>query len=616
LPNRKIMSSSDTQTANVILDSLLCMTHAHELNEVIDEILNHIRQSGLIFDYCSIHLKRESSDPIHYQLCPPPLEIRGVPLDEAEGVQPSTEQSTPTTWQSKKIKGINIPTSIGVVSFARRYTLYTPIEIETLAAISNALMMLPVMHQNLLAKEANSLSIAGQDGALYALHDPLTGLPNRALLMDRLASLIKRSRRNDAHQFTVLFVDLDRFKIVNDSLGHEMGDKLLKETAERLSTCLRSSDTVSRFVAKNTVARFGGDEFVILIEDCKRIEDAMRVADRIQKSLSLPFQLGPNEVFITASIGITLSERSYKCPEDILRDADTAMYRAKAKGKACYEVFDNEMHAQAIKRLQLENQLRRAIEREEFEVFYQPITILDTGCITGFEALIRWKHPRYGLIPPSEFIPMAEETGMIIAIDRWVLSRACHQMGIWVDRFFHNCVPFISVNLSSKQFTRSDLVDLIDQSLHENGLHASNLKLEVTESKIMENPDVAAVALRKLKALEVGLSIDDFGTGYSSLSYLHRFPFDTLKIDRSFVSRMGFDEGISAIVQAIVTLADNLGMEIVAEGIETLEQVAQLNALNCKFGQGYFFSKPVNEKMATEMLQLTPSELWKYTENL
>jgi len=411
-------------------------------------------------------------------------------------------------------------------------------------------------------------------------------------------------------------VDLDRFKIVNDSLGHKLGDKLLTEAAERLSTYLRGSDMVSRFVANNMVARFGGDEFVILLEDCKHARDAIQVADRLQKSLSLPFKLGPNEVFITASIGITLSDRNYTCPEDILRDADTAMYHAKAKGKACYEVFENEMHVQAMRRLQIENQLRRAIERKEFEVFYQPITILDTGCIVGFEALIRWKHPRYGFIPPSEFIPMAEETGMIIDIDRWVLSRACHQMGIWEDRFFHNCVPFISVNLSSKHFTQSDMVDFIDQSLHENGLHASNLKLEVTESAIMENPDVAAVALQKLKVLEVGLSIDDFGTGYSSLSYLHRFPFDTLKIDRSFVSQMGFDEGISAIVQAIVTLADNLGMEIVAEGIETLEQVAQLNALNCKFGQGYFFSKPVNEKMATEMLQLAPGEWWKYTEGL
>jgi diguanylate cyclase (GGDEF)-like protein len=447
--------------------------------------------------------------------------------------------------------------------------------------------------------------------------------------MDRLGHAVERVKRHEGSLFAVLFVDLDRFKVVNDSLGHASGDQLLIAVAQRLERCLRAGDTM---------ARLGGDEFTILLEDIKDISDAIGIAERIQAELTLPFSLSGHEVFITASIGIVLSTTGYERLEDILRDADTAMYRAKAQGKACHQVFDRAMHIRAVTLLQLENDLRRAVMSlyhhkdectrdrvfsdqkgtlctiaaeeitQEFQVHYQPIVSLATGRINGFEALVRWQHPARGLLSPIEFIPIAEETGLIVPLGYWILRSACRQMRVWQERFPTSFPLTISVNLSSKQFLQPDLIQQIDQILRETGLAACSLKLEITESAIMENAETAAVMLLQLRTLGIELYIDDFGTGYSSLSYLQSFPVNALKIDRSFISQMGTDGENSEIVQAIVTLAHKLGIDVVAEGVETAEQLVQLRVLCCTQGQGqgYFFSKPLDSKATEALLTKTP----------
>ncbi len=431
----------------------------------------------------------------------------------------------------------------------------------------------------------------------HAFHDALTCLPNRALFMDRLKQAIYHSKRRQDYIFAVLFLDLDRFKIVNDSLGHMVGDQLLVAMARRLALCLRPGDTI---------ARLGGDEFTILLDDVKDFANANFVAERIQKALALPFDLDGHEVFTTVSIGIAVSATGYDRPEDVLRDADIAMYRAKALGKARYEVFDTAMHKRFVTLLRLETDLRRALERQEFCVYYQPIVSLTTGYITGFEALLRWQHPRRGLVLPSEFIMLAEETGLIIAIDRWVLREAYRQMRLWQSRFGDRLPLSVSVNLSSKQFSQLDLIEHIDQTLREQELHAHSLKLELTESMVMENAEMTAAMLADLRALNVRVSIDDFGTGYSSLSYLQRFPIDTLKIDRSFIRGIGAHGDNTEIIRAITALAHNLGMDVIAEGIETAEQLAHLRALACEYGQGYYFARPVNSEATYQLLSDWP----------
>jgi diguanylate cyclase (GGDEF)-like protein len=427
-----------------------------------------------------------------------------------------------------------------------------------------------------------------------AFHDELTGLPNRALLTDHLKLAIERARRRRDHLFAVLFLDLDRFKNINDSLGHAAGDELLIEIAQRLERCSRPTDTV---------ARLGGDEFAILLDGLESQCDAIRVADRVQEELMRSFNLSGHEVYTAASIGITLSTHCYDNPENVLRDADTAMYRAKEKGKARYELFDLDMHADAMARLQLENDLRRAIEYGEFEVFYQPIITLATGKVAGFEALVRWRHPERGMVMPSEFIPLAEETRLITEIGEWVLYESCRQMSRWRELFPAHASLTISVNLSSKQFTQHGLIERIKHALSETGLPPHLLKLEITESAVMDNAETAASMLRQLRDIGIQLSIDDFGTGYSSLSYLHRFPVDTLKIDRSFVSRMGEGDENAEIVRTIITLASNLGMAVIAEGVETEEQHAQLSALKCEYGQGYLYSRAVDAVAAQELIR-------------
>ncbi|MBI2889312.1 MAG: EAL domain-containing protein [Nitrospirae bacterium] len=428
-----------------------------------------------------------------------------------------------------------------------------------------------------------------------AFHDALTGMPNRALFLDRLSQSCKRLKRRRDYMFAVVFLDLDRFKVVNDSLGHMVGDQLLVAVARRLERCLRPGDTV---------ARLGGDEFGILLDDIGDVKDATRVVERIQNQLAHPLRLKEQEVFTSASIGIALSAGGYERPEELLRDADTAMYRAKALGKARHEVFDKGMHEHAVAQLELETDLRRALEREELRLEYQPIVALPSGRLVGFEALARWRHPTRGSIPPAHFIPVAEETGLIVPIGRWVLREACRRMREWQSAAQARERLSISVNLSSKQFPRTNLGGEIKRILEETGLDPRCLKLEITESVIMENEESATRTLLELRDMDIDLCIDDFGTGYSSLSNLHRLPITTLKIDRSFVGRMGPTGENSEIVRAIVTLAHNLGMKVVAEGIETREQASLLARLECEYGQGYFVSKPLEQQGVEALLAL------------
>ena len=442
--------------------------------------------------------------------------------------------------------------------------------------------------------------------------DPLTGLPNRLLFIDRLGRLIKHAKRRKDILFAVLFLDLDGFKMINDSMGHLIGDQLLLGVANRLEKCLRSTDTVARLGESFTVARLGGDEFTVLLDDLKDPNDAKSAADRLMKALAPPFILGGKEVFTSVSIGIALSNTAYEHAEDMLRDADTAMYRAKSLGKARFEVFDADMRASVLARLQLETDLRGALERKEFRNFYQPIVSLDSGQIVGFEALLRWQHPTRGLLGPEEFILVAEETGLIRELGWWNLREACRQMSDW--RTGPNGRPdlIISVNLSAKQFLQPNLVVDIRKLLHELSLSPDALKLEITESAVMADPSAAVEMLQQIKSIGIHLAIDDFGTGYSSLSYLHRFPLDTLKIDRSFIRDMQEDGEGMEIARTILPMANNLRLDVVAEGVETLEQVALLKQLHCKYAQGYYFSKPLSAENSTALLEGEPT--WQMCE--
>ena len=433
--------------------------------------------------------------------------------------------------------------------------------------------------------------------------DPLTGLPNRLLFVDQLERAIKRAKRRNNYVFALLCLNLDRFKIVNDSLGPLIGDQLLIAVAQRLQACLRCTDTTTRYEQEPAVARLRGDEFAILLDDIKHVRDATRVAERLQRALMGPFMLHGQEVFTSTTIGIAVSATGYDRPEELLRDAGTAMHRARTLGTMSYELFDPAMRDHALSRMQLELDLRKAIEHDEFQVYYQPIVSLDTGRIRGFEALVRWQHPQRGLISPAEFIPLAEETRMILPIGHSVLRQACRQMHAWQVHFGASAPSMISVNLSSKQLAHPDLVEQIHKIVRETSLDACHLKLEITESSFMDDLEAAIAVLAQLKSTGIQLSLDDFGTGYASLSYLYRLPIDTLKIDRSFVSRMGVKGKDSEIVGTIISLAHNLNLDVVAEGVETAEQLAQLQALGCEYGQGYYFSKPVPAEAANALIE-------------
>ena len=467
--------------------------------------------------------------------------------------------------------------------------------------------------------------------AHQAFHDPVTGLPNRALFLDRLTRTVARVRRA-SRSAAVLFLDLDRFKVVNDSLGHAKGDEVLIEVAARLQSCLRPGDTA---------ARFGGDEFTILLEDITSIHDAIVVAERIAQAITAPFALGTQEVHISASVGIVTAGHDADSADELLRKADVAMYRAKQKGRAQYAIFDTQMSAQALERLQMEMDLRRAIKQRELQLHFQPIVDLQSGRILGTEALVRWNHPTRGLVPPFEFIALAEEIGMILPISQWVLREACSWTRAWQEqsnadqKVFSNGRPLeagvlgetpngdakpvdsadargtlspitVSVNLSARQFMQSNLAEQVAQTLKETELPASSLVLEITETVVMEDVKATVGQLEALKKLGVQLAVDDFGTGYSSLSYLEKFPLDILKIDRAFVNRIGERGERLAIVQAICNLGYALGMRVTAEGLETGVQVSQLRRIGCKAGQGFYFSRPVPADEMTALLDRNP----------
>jgi diguanylate cyclase (GGDEF)-like protein/PAS domain S-box-containing protein len=431
-----------------------------------------------------------------------------------------------------------------------------------------------------------------------AFHDTLTELPNRALFMDRLKYAVERSKRRKDYKFAVLFLDLDRFKDVNDSLGHMVGDQLLVAVGKMLGKGVRSTDTV---------ARLGGDEFVILLEDITEEDAAIRIAEWINDEFTHPFDLSGKEVFITTSIGIVISATRYIQPEDILRDADIAMYSAKASGRAQYQIFEPEMREQVMMRITLESDLRQALERQELVVYYQPVVSLIDGRLIGFEALVRWKHPERGLILPREFLPLAEETGLIIPLDRWVMRQACRQMREWQEQMPSDPPLAISVNLSPKQLLQPDLVEVVESVLDETGLDPGSLKLEITETTIVETSQFTAGVFANLQSLGVQLQIDDFGVGYSSLGYLSNFPINALKIDRTFVGRMSEDSHQLGIVQAIVTLTHRLGVGVIAEGVETQSQIEQLKDLGCEFGQGFLVSVPIDSEAAQKLLEETRS---------
>jgi diguanylate cyclase (GGDEF)-like protein len=445
-----------------------------------------------------------------------------------------------------------------------------------------------------VAFDVTERRLAEAQARYTALHDDLTHLPNRALFLDRLDHALHRARRR-RDPFALLLLDLDRFKTVNDSLGHPVGDRLLAAAARRLLECVRPGDTVSRL---------GGDEFTILLEEIAGPADPVRVAERVQSDLAAPFDLDGHEVVTAASIGIALGGPDYERAEEVLRDADIAMYRAKALGRGRYQVFDASMHAHAVAVLRTEMDLRRALERGEFRLYYQPIVSIAGGGIAGFEGLLRWDHPRRGLILPAEFLPLAEETGLMLPLGRWALDEGCRQMAAWSSRGVH-----VSLNISGRQLLQSDLVSQVGRTAHATGAPLERLDLEVTEDVLMKDGEAAGRVLADLKALALRVSIDDFGTGQSSLSLLHRLPIDTLKIDRSFVSDMPRRREAREIVRTVVGLGHNLGMGVVAEGVETAEQLKDLREMGCDYAQGFLFSQAV-EPSAAEGLLGVPWPEW------
>jgi diguanylate cyclase (GGDEF)-like protein/PAS domain S-box-containing protein len=437
------------------------------------------------------------------------------------------------------------------------------------------------------------------------LADALTGLPNRILFFDLVERAIKRSERRPSCVFALLVLGLDRFTVVQDSLGPVAADRLLVAVARRLQSSLRSTDAVARDEGDVTLARSGGDEFNVLLDDISDARDAIRVAERLRHALEQPFEVEGSQLFISATIGIAVSTTGYHQPEAMLRDATAALHRARSTGTNPYEIFDPTMRTHALSRLQGESDLRQATETSAFELHYQPIVALDSGRIAGFEALLRWRHPTRGLVSPAEFIPLAEDTGMIVGIGRFALSESCRQMAAWERQFGEAAPGVMCVNVCSRQL-RDGLVDEIGDILARTGLAPSKLKLEITESVLINDAPAAHATMGRLQAMGIAWSLDDFGTGYSSLSYLHQFRVSTLKVDRSFVSQLGTDGKASELVRTIVALAHNLGMDVVAEGVETLDQLAHLQGLRCEYAQGFHFSRPVESAAADRLIAAGP----------
>ena len=503
----------------------------------------------------------------------------------------------------------SLPDSFGIDTFRRVHHAQPEIPVIVLTSLDDDQLALQAvsegaqdylvkqeLEQRLLTRSiryAIERNRAEQQLLHNAFHDTLTGLPNRALFGDRLDMALAGAQRQPAGRFAVLFFDLDRFKNVNDSLGHSVGDQLLVALARRLETIVRPGDSV---------ARIGGDEFAILVNDMHDVSHAIQVAERILAGFEAPFTIEANEVFISASIGIAVHNMNTTDPDAMLRDADIAMYRAKAAGKGRYEIFDPQMHASAVALLRIETDLRRAVDRQEFVMHYQPIVTLKDRKIRGLEGLVRWQHPEKGLIAPANFITVAEETGLIIPLGWWVMEQSCRQIREWQLRFPMNPPIFISVNVSGRLFVDNNVVEGILDILGRTGLPPESLRLEVTENVILEHSDAVMAKMQQLRAMGVQLSIDDFGTGYSSLSYLQRFQYDTLKIDRSFISGPETGADSQAIVETILSLASTLGIGVIAEGIETAEQMVKLRDLDCPQGQGFWFARPLNPVMVEELL--------------
>jgi PAS domain S-box-containing protein len=444
-----------------------------------------------------------------------------------------------------------------------------------------------------------------------ALHDGLTDLPNRPLFLKRLQRACDRAKRDALYKFAVLFVDIDGFKVFNDTMGHSVGDELILDIGQRLANCLRFEDTLSRVAGKQpgdsheadeVLARLGGDEFTILVGSVRDPSDAMRVAKRIHGALAEPFSIQGREVFTSASIGISLSTTPHERAEDLLRDADIAMFRAKMLGKSRCEFFDEEMHTKAVEQLQLETELRRAVEGKEFLLHYQPIVLLETGELAGFEALVRWQHPVEGLLYPDRFLSVVEKTGLIVPLGKWVFHQACQQARSWESSSLPHANLAVMVNVSPRQFTYPDLISDVEGALRETGMDPRRLHLEVTESAAMADPERTKHLLARLKGLGISIGIDDFGTGHSSLSRLRRFPVDVVKIDRSFITHMDSDEEARKIVHLIIDFAHTVNLKVIAEGVEVAAHRDQLKSLGCEYGQGYFFSRPVDQEGVERLL--------------
>lgn len=447
-----------------------------------------------------------------------------------------------------------------------------------------------------LKERTQQLEVANAKLAEMAFRDSLTQLPNRTFFMEHLQAAMNRQQASADQQFAVLYLDCDRFKAVNDSFGHQAGDDLLVAIAQRLQSLLRQEDLL---------VRLGGDEFVILLDNLSQSDMAIQIAKYILDGFVFPFHWKERDLFVSFSIGIVLECGRYRNPHDLLRDADIAMYQAKASGKGQYQVFAPSMYETTCHQLKLETDLRKAIQNEELALYYQPIVELTTGAIAGVEALIRWHHPTLGFIPPDQFIPLAEETGLIIKLGHWILKEACCQLRQWQEQTIVNDSFFVSVNVSAYQFAQPDLVQQIDEVLAATQVRPQCIKLEITETVIMQNMTSTAQVLTELRQRLIQSSIDDFGTGYSSLSYLHSFPIDNLKIDRSFVQQLHKNKKTLGLVTAIVQIAKSIEIQLIAEGIETNEQLAQLKLLGCQLGQGYLFSKPLDSNTATNLLSTT-----------